>query len=397
MPGLSSDVIDKCRDDFPFLARATYLDNASVSPLGRSTMAAMMAHAELVVNGPGNAHLAAQPIYDRGRALAAKTVGGKEDRVAYIQNTSHGLSLLALGIGWRRGDNVVVHDMEFPSNLHCWTQLEASGVEIRRVRAREGRLTADAFREAIDRATRVVAVSQVQYYSGYRVDIATLGEICQRQDALLVVDGTQSIGALRLDTAAAGVDVVCVSAHKWLAGPRGIGFMCLSDRAFERITPRIVGWRSVAEPFGFSRTLDFAPDGRRFESGCENGSGMTGLASRLQQIDDCGPQAIEERVLELAEHVRLCCRKEGLSLPLDFSYAERSGITLIDIGGADPERLMSYLKAREIHLSIRGGMARLSANYYNTEAELDRAIGAISAFVRNPAAPLPGTNTDLAN
>lgn len=389
MRSLSSDLIEKCRDDFPYLARATYLDNASVSPLGRSTMVAMAAHAELVVNDPGNAHIAAQPIYDRGRALAAEIVGGKRDRIAYVQNTSHGLSLVALGISWRRGDNVVVHDMEFPSNFHCWTQLEASGVEIRKVSALQGRLTTDDFREAVDGATRAIAVSQVQYYSGYRIDVAALGEICRQRGALLIVDGTQSIGALRLDVAAAGVDVICVSAHKWLAGPRGIGFMCLSDRAFEQITPKILGWRSVAEPFSFSRTLDLAPDGRRFESGCENGSGMMGLASRLEQIVDCGPEAIEQRVLDLAEHARLTCSKEDLSLPFEFAPTERSGITLIDIGGADPRHLMSHLKAQEIHVGIRNGMARLSANYYNTEAELERAIGAIAAFVRNPASPTP--------
>ena len=189
--------------------------------------------------------------YDRGRALAAKLVGSSAQSIAYVQNTSHGLSLVALGVDWQAGDNLVVCAEEFPSNYLCWVQLAERGVEIRRVSALDGRLEMDVFRQAMDERTRVVAVSHVQFHSGFRVDLAALGDICTKSSALLVVDGTQSIGAISLDVSTTGTDVLVVSAHKWLMGPRGIGFAKFSERALNRVTPAIVGWMSVNDPLRF--------------------------------------------------------------------------------------------------------------------------------------------------
>ncbi|RVD45370.1 aminotransferase class V-fold PLP-dependent enzyme, partial [Mesorhizobium sp. M7A.F.Ca.ET.027.03.2.1] len=126
------------------------------------------------------------------------------------------------------------------------------------------------------------------FYSGFRVDLAAFADVCSHHDALLVVDGTQSVGVLDLDMATDGVDVVVVSAHKWLLGPLGIGFMAFSQRAFERVCPRVVGWLSVSEPFSFHRKLDFLPDARRFEPGTENAAGIFGLSKRLEEIQSTG-------------------------------------------------------------------------------------------------------------
>jgi selenocysteine lyase/cysteine desulfurase len=245
-------------------------------------------------------------------------VGSYSKNIAFVQNTSHGLSLVALGLDWRPGDNLVVCAQEFPSNYLCWIQLEAKGVEIRQVSALDGRLDTDIIQQAMDGRTRVVAISHVQFYSGFRVDVAALGDSCQKCAALLVVDGTQSIGAIRLDVSASGVDVLVVSAHKWLMGPRGIGFASFSDRALERITPAIVGWMSVNDPFAFNRTLDHLPDARRFESGTPNGTGIFGLRERLAQIDELGIDWIEDRVLNLNELILELALRNGIKPVYQF-------------------------------------------------------------------------------
>lgn len=146
---------------------------------------------------------------------------------------------------------------------------------------------------------QLVAVSHVQFYSGFRVDLAAFGEICRDNDALLVVDGTQSVGVQSLDMQADGVDVLVVSAHKWMLGPVGIGFISFSERSFGHIHPRIVGWLSVKDAFAFHRVLDFLPDARRLEPGTENGAGIFGLTKRLEEIDSVGMKQVEGYVLAL--------------------------------------------------------------------------------------------------
>jgi cysteine desulfurase/selenocysteine lyase len=207
---------------------------------------------------------------DRTRGLAAELIGGRATNVAFTQNTSTGNALVANGIDWTDGDNIVVPTDEFPSNFYPWTQLRRHGVQVREVPMIDGRADLDLLPGMIDAKTKVVAISAVQYTSGYRYDLGRLGDLCRSRDALLVVDGTQAAGAMVIDADAAGIDALVVSAHKWMNGPLGIGFVHFSDRAMDRLHPSTVGWLSVEHPYDFDHEPRLADDGRRFESGTEN-------------------------------------------------------------------------------------------------------------------------------
>ncbi|MEW9678411.1 aminotransferase class V-fold PLP-dependent enzyme [Pseudomonas sp. TE50-2] len=379
MQSLTELKIEKDRLDLPCLTQSTYVDSAAVTPLPRSIQNAMNAHLGSLVEDVRMTGERSAESYEEGRRLAAKLVGSVPERIAYIQNTSHGMSLVALGIDWNKGDNLVVAALEFPSNYLCWMQLAEKGVEIRKVDAVEGRVQAEDFARHIDSRTRLVAVSHVQYYSGYKVDLAGIAVTCAAFDALLVVDGTQSIGAMTLDVTASGVDVLVVSAHKWLMGPRGIGFMSFSERAFARITPRIVGWLSVEEPFAFKRTLTLLPDARRFEAGTENGAGIIGLAERLRQIDGLGAQRIEDRVLDLNQRLLFRCQDAGLEVVHPFARHERSGICLVRKPGVSAEALLDALEAQRICASLRNGAIRLSPHYFNTHIEIENIVATLQS------------------
>lgn len=371
--------VEDVRRDIPFLAKGIYVDNASVTPMTERVRRASREFDDLVCERLRESKAIAQPVFDRGRELAARLVGASPESIAYIQNTSHGLSLVALGLDWRAGDNLVVCDQEFPSNYLCWTQLESRGVEIRRIASPDGRVEPRQIRDAMDGRTRLVAVSHVQFYSGFRVDVAALGEICAPHGALLVVDGSQSIGALALDVGAAGVDVLAVSAHKWLMGPRGIGFASFSPRALAQVTPRIVGWLSVADPFAFRRTLDFLPDARRFESGTPNGAGIFGLAERLAEIDELGIDWIENRVLDLGEMLRDAALRSGIRLRYRFDRPSRSGISIVESRSAPVADVHAALTASGIFASIRNGAIRIAPHYYNTAGEMERIVAVMAS------------------
>jgi selenocysteine lyase/cysteine desulfurase len=142
--------------------------------------------------------------------------------------------LQANGQVWREGNNVIVLEVEFPSNFLPWLTLERQGVELRRLKLVDGRTTPEAFRAIIDARTRVVTLSQVQYFNEFCADLAAMSEITHARGALLVVDGTQSVGAVQIDVDAMGIDALVVSSHKWMLGPLEIGFMALSDEMLER-------------------------------------------------------------------------------------------------------------------------------------------------------------------
>ncbi|RUM07900.1 aminotransferase class V-fold PLP-dependent enzyme [Rhizobium chutanense] len=366
--------LNDLRSDIPYLKNGIYVDNAAVSPVPRRVQLASEYYNTIIAERLRDAKKVAEPHFDKGRALAGKLLGTSPQSIAYIQNTSHGLSLVALGVDWRPGDNMVVCAQEFPSNYLCWIQLASKGVEIRQVSSPDGRLEPEQIREVMDSRTRVVALSHVQFYSGFRVDVSALGELCAQYGALLVVDGTQSIGALDLDVGASGIDVLVVSAHKWLMGPRGIGFASFSDRAMNEVTPRIVGWLSVNDPYVFNRTLDYLPDARRFEPGTPNGCGILGLAERLAQIDELGIKWIEARILDLNELLCESALRCGIQPVYRIERPSRSGITLLEKPGTSAAELHSSLTANGVYASVRNGAIRISPHYYNTADEIERII-----------------------
>ncbi len=370
--------VDQLRALYPVASRETFLNHAAVGPMSTRVAAAITAQMGRHAADPFGMAAVNHALYAEGRRRAARLVGATAANVAYVQNTSHGISLVANGLGLEAGANVIVPAAEFPSNTLAWLRLEAAGVELRRVQPNAGRVTPDAVRALIDGRTRVLALSQVQYWNGHRADLAALGALCRERGVLFVVDGTQSVGAVRVDMAACGIDALVVSAHKWMLGPLGIGFMALSDRAMDRVAVTVPGWLSVAEPFAFRNRLEWLGDARRFEPGTENAGGMCGLVERLREIDEFGIAAIEARILGLNAHVAEAVRRLGGEVDW-HAPGERSGILTFGFPGAENAALVAGLLTRGVRVSLRSGRIRVSPHYYNDEtdiAALSRALAA---------------------
>jgi len=277
------------------------------------------------------------------------------------------------------GDNVVVPAQEFPSNFYPWLQLRRHGVEIREVAMAEGRARIDDLVAALDEGTRVLAISAVQYSSGHRYDLAALAATCRQRDVLLVVDGTQAVGAVTVDVEREGIDVLAVSAHKWLLGPFGIGFTHLSQRAMQRLNPSTVGWLSVEDPFAFDHEPQLAADGRRFESGTENSAGIAGLGATVDLVLELGPQRVEARVLDRAEQLAALLDEAGLDVQLS---PRRSGIVIAGSPGIAPAGLHEHLLAQGIRCSLRGSGLRFSPHYFSDDADLHRAASGVRDLAR---------------
>ena len=363
------------RAQFPSAETAIHLDHASVGPISLRVAEVMQQNAD------DQARSGFDPAWrhdiERVRRQVAWLVGSQPDNVAYVQNTSFGLSIAANGVDWQPGDNVVLPTREFPSNYYPWLNLRRRGVELRLVEAPEGHASIDDIAAAIDRRTRVVTLSAVQFSNGCRYDLAAIGGLCRQRGVLFVVDGTQAVGALRVEVEASGIDVLAVSAHKWMLGPPGIGFVTLSTRALEVIQPSVVGWLSVADPFAFDYQLDLTPSASRFEPGTENVVGILGLGGTISLLQEYTPQWVEERILRLTDHVCQEVTARGFVVQSPRQDRQRSGIVIFSKPDTDPEQLHERLAAAGVKCAVRAGGIRFSPHYYNTTDEIDTALAAI--------------------
>jgi len=363
------------RSQFPSAETAIHFDHASVGPIPRRAAEAM------VQNATEHLGRGFDPRWrddvERVRGQVGWLVGSEPQNVAFVQNTSFGVSIVANGLDWRPGDNVVLPAQEFPSNYYPWANLSDRGVELRPVDAPEGHASISDIAAAIDDRTRVIAVSAVQYSNGFRYDLAALGQLGRDRGALVVIDGTQAVGALQVDVGASGIDVLAVSSHKWLLGPPGIGFVALSDRAIDVIRPSVVGWLSVADPFAFDYRLELAPSASRFEPGTENVVGILGLGGTISLLQEFGRSWVERRVLTLTDHLCHEVSARGFRIQSPRHQPNRSGIVIFSKPGTEPESLYVRLTAAGVKCAIRAGGIRFSPHYYNTIDEIDTAVAAL--------------------
>jgi selenocysteine lyase/cysteine desulfurase len=295
--------------------------------------------------------------------------------VAFVENTSTALSMVAEGLDWRPGDNVVGAAFEFPSNVYPWMSLAARGVEYRQAEERDGRIDPEELLALIDDRTRMLALSWVQYASGFRSDLARLGEACRERDVLFVVDVIQGLGALALDVEQAQVDVAAASAHKWLLGPEGIGLLYVSDRVVERLRPVRSGWRSVRDRLQWTDyDLTWSEGAGRFESGTLNVYGIAALGGSLEILLEVGAAEIEPRVLALTDLAARGLAGLGLAVVSSRRRGETSSIVTAVPAGRSAGDLVKELNERNVVLAARAGRLRIAPHFYNTAEEIERCL-----------------------
>lgn len=370
---------EELRKLFPITRSFNYLNHAAVSPPPNPTIAAVESQLRDVnVNGSLN-YRNWVATKERARKLLAGMIGARSEQLAFIRNTSDGLSTVANGLEWHPGDNLVTFRNEFPSNVYPWRRLrDTLGIEIRVCEERAGRIDLNELISLIDARTRVVAISHVQYASGFRADLERLGRAARRHDALLVVDIIQSLGVIPIDVDSELIDVAAGAGHKWLLTPEGIGLLYLSDRARDRIQPTLVGWISVVDPDDYS---NFEQDWNRGTLAWESGTAPTalfyGLEASIQLLIETGVQKIESYLEELTD--QLCERLEDSDYEVVSSRAkgEKSQIVCIRHNGISPMALYSHLKDRNIITAPRGDRLRISPHLYNTREELDALVDSL--------------------
>ncbi len=366
----------KLRSLFPVTGRATYLNHAAVSPPPTPTIQAIQSQLEDVSNNGSINFRRWIATKERARKLIAGLLGARPEQIAFMRNTSDGLSTVANGLPWKAGDNLVTFSREFPSNVYPWLRLrEAFGVEVRMCAEREGRIDLNELIGLIDDRTRVVAISQVQFASGFRADLERLGRAARRHDALLVVDVIQALGVIPTNVEAELIDVAAGAGHKWLLTPEGIGMLYLSDRARERIEPTLVGWISVANPEDQSNfDQPWNSGALAWETGTAPSALFYGLEASLKLLIETGVERIAAHLEELTDY--LCERLAGSAYQVVSSRlpGEKSQIVCLHHQELDAMAVYSFLSQKNIITAPRGGRLRIAPHCYNTADDIDQLL-----------------------
>lgn len=362
--------VERYRQQFPITKNHIYLDHAGVAPASLREKTAIDAF--LAESAEGAAFYYprwAQRVVEV-RKLCAQLVNAEAEEIAFLKSTSHGISLVAEGMDWLRGDNVLFCEKDFPSNIFPWINLKSKGVEARAIPPSGGVVRIEDIERLMDTRTRLIAVSSVQYSNGFRIDLKRLGALCRRKGVLLCVDAIQSLGIIPMDVRDFNIDFLAADAHKWLLGPEGIGIFFCRKNLVQSLRPPLVGWKSVQNEFDFDHpVLRLKNDAQRFEEGSQNVMGIFGLGAAIEFLFEIGIENIEKRVLDLGDQIIDEARKRGLTI-LTPLHREKRGGNITIAGNFDPAAARDALRERGIMVNVRGGGLRLSPHFYNTAEDI---------------------------
>ena len=367
----STDLWRRYEDQFPVRRNLVYLNHASVAPLCRPAAEAMQKLAADALEF-GSLHydrwLAA---YEGLRVAAARLIGAHRNEIAIVKNTSEGISTVATGLDWRSGDKVVAFREEFPSNLYPWQQLERQGVRIAWLSCFD---PLDRIEEAC-RGARLLAISFVQYLSGYRANLEAIGEVCHRNGCIFFVDAIQGLGAFPVDVRRARIGALAADGHKWLLSGEGCGILFVSQELQDSIRPVEFGWTTVAGYSDYaSRDRSLRRDAGRYECGTLSTIGCFGLRASIEFLLEVGLGEISPVVQNLADLVAESVQAKGYEVLGVRTSTTGAGIVAFRKPGLESAAIVRQLQDAGILAAPRQGWVRVSPHFYISPDEIGRLI-----------------------
>ena len=367
------------RKYFPVTAQKIYLNHAAISPLSTVVTEKMEWYLDERSFGSIDVFGRAKEIRDEARQTIARIINAPADNIAFIGNTSEGFNHLVNGLQWQEGDDIILTDYEFPSNIYPFKNMKRYGVEIVYVANRNGQIFIEDIERAITPRTRLLSISFVEFSNGFRNDLQAIGRMCREQDIIFSVDGIQGIGALPIDVQQLDIDFLSNGGHKWLMGTMGAGFMYIAPRLMDKLKPAFTGWLAVEDAWDFfNYNQNLLPDARRFEYATANFLGITALSASAGLLWEAGIDKIEQHLLALGEVLIAQLSEIGLVFRGAPDRKNRSGI--YSFAGTDMEQLFEYLLKKNIVCSLRNGLLRISPHFYNTMSEIEELIKQIKNF-----------------
>ena len=370
--------LEDARKQFPHTwTDMVYLNHAAISPLPFVVRDAVDRYMERRALKGIESYPWANKITFETKKMIADLLHTRPTRIAFVLNTAEGVSLLASGIDWKDGDRILLYRYEYPANVYPYLNQQRHGVVVDYIEPSDWRITLDVIKKHVTPKTRLLALSFVQFLSGFRSDVEAIGKFCKENNIIFAVDAIQGLPHSYIDVERSNIDFLAAGAHKWLMGSEGTAFVYISESAQSFIHQSSMGATSVNSPFNF---FDFDAerlrnDASRYENGTMNFPGITGLNASLKFFLEFGLEDIQKRVLEHSAYLISRFKTQGVNVLTPETESERSAIISIEI--ENPEAVLERLLKKNIIVAVRGGKLRLSPHFYNTEEELRTAVNAI--------------------
>jgi cysteine desulfurase/selenocysteine lyase len=369
-----TDIIDRkyISEMWPTLSDMTYLNNASTGICPVTTIKAMKEYLDNSVEAIGSFQDTLN-LFKSIRINLAKLLGGDYSQYGFVPSTSSGINSFGHSIDYLDSSNIVLCDLEFPANYIPWQNISRLyGPELRVVKSTDGAASVDDFAESVDHNTCVIAVSQIQFGSGYRSDLVALEKLAHENGAYLSVDVIQAAGCFHTDFSKLNIDFATGQAAKWLVGPIGAGFVYVRKEVTDELRPRFLGWWGVDKvtEFGY---FDRKPlsDARKFQVGSPAMIAYVGFSESLKALLRIPSKAREKTALEVANHLRNRLSEAEIS---HYDFGSKHNSAIVSCAPLDVERLNETLMKDKIFCSVRNGRLRVSPHFYNTFEEVDRLV-----------------------
>lgn len=318
-------------------------------------------------------------IVNNARPKLQKLINARDPHeIAFVKNTAEGISILANGIKYNEGDNIVISDQEHQSILFPWIAArERYGIELKVVKSIGKDVDVDGLIAAIDEHTRVVAVSSVQFSTGFRADLKKLGAACKEKGVIFCVDGIQALGRLKIDVQEMNIDWLAAGGNKGLLATLGAGFVYCSDRIVKDVIPCYAGYQSTVShvsPPSITTEFDhleWYPHARRFESGNLSYNCIEAISNGVDLVLELGIENIESHIKMLEKHLRSLISDLKLTVVQAKDENNWGGVVCVYYPPEKENEVVKILENHKIVGTMRGGYIRFGLNFYNTMEQME--------------------------
>lgn len=367
--------IDQIRKTFPHIETGrVYFNHAAIGPLSIKVKEKLQHYLEERSSGSIENFGMLLEASSNAKKRLAMLLNAKKNRLAWAENVSAGINILAQGLQWKSGDRVIINDVEFPSNVYPFLNLKKYGVEVDIVQSHNGKADVEDYEKLITPQTKLISISAVQFLSGYRADLKALGELCKSKRIIFCVDAIQTTGVVKIDVEEYNIDFLTGGSHKWLMSLQGLGYIFITPELMDKIQQKYLGWLSVKNEWNlldYDTTLKDTAS--RYHLGTNSVIGIFALAQSLELFEEFGIENIEKNNVSNTKYFIEKLSENGFEPVLkDESENHLAGITTIKLDKA--EEVHKALAESKIDCAIREGKIRFSPHFYNTKDEIDFVV-----------------------
>lgn len=370
--------IKGARNYFPYLKSGKkYFNHAAISPLPSDVNEKICEYFQIRSETEIEPYFLTLSQATSAKDKLANLLNVSSKQLAWSPNVSSSLNVLAQGLKWEYGDEIILNNIEFPSNIYPFLNLKKEGVTILFAEAEKGIVDVTQIEKLISPRTKLISISMVQFLTGYRADLISLGNLCKEKGILFCVDGIQGVGAIEININECNIDFFTGGTHKWLMGLQGLGYFYISEGLMDRIEQKHVGWTSVKNTWNLlDYQLDLLESADRYQCGTLPRVAIIALDASLNFFEKFGFSKIEKQIIDNSTYLAELLIKKGYK-PLLESISKKNIAGIVSFTHGNAKMIIDKLEMNNTICTTREGVIRISPHFYNTKDELNDLVAEI--------------------